>query len=62
MHFHDIRGLKDHLIPGMGEINFGMVASYLPDEAIRTCEFDYPFSEEEVMAGVEFLQKMGCLG
>ena len=62
VHFHDIRGLKDHLIPGMGEIDFGMVASYLPDQAIRTCEFDYPFSEEEMTTGVEFLRKMGCLG
>jgi sugar phosphate isomerase/epimerase len=62
VHFHDIRGLKDHLIPGMGEIDFEMVASYLPDEAIRTCEFDYPFSEEEMKTGVEFLRKRGCLG
>ena len=62
VHFHDIRGLKDHLIPGTGEIDFGMVASYLPDGAIRTCEFDYPFSEEEMTTGVAFLRKMGCLG
>ena len=62
VHFHDIQGLRDHLIPGMGEIDFAMVASYLPDEAIRTCEFDYPFSEEEMIAGVDFLRKMGCLG
>jgi sugar phosphate isomerase/epimerase len=62
VHFHDVRGLKDHLIPGMGEIDFGMVASYLPDGAIRTCEFDYPFSEEEMTTGVEFLRKIGCLG
>ena len=62
VHFHDIQGLKDHLIPGMGEIDFGMVASYLPDQAIRTCEFDYPFSEEEMTTGVEFLRKIGCLG
>jgi len=62
VHFHDIRGLKDHLIPGIGETDFGMVAYYLPDEAIRTCEFDYSFSEEEMLAGVEFLRKMGCLG
>jgi sugar phosphate isomerase/epimerase len=62
VHLHDIRGLKDHLIPGMGEIDFGMVASYLPDGAIRTCEFDYPFSEEEMTTGVEFLRKMDCLG
>jgi sugar phosphate isomerase/epimerase len=62
VHFHDIRGLKDHLIPGMGKIDFEMVASYLPDGAIRTCEFDYPFSEEEMIAGVEFLRGVGCLG
>ena len=62
VHFHDIRGLKDHLVAGMGEIDFGMVASYLPDEAIRACEFDHPFSQKEMTAGVGFLRKMGCLG
>jgi hypothetical protein len=25
VHFHDIRDLKDHLIPGMWEIDFGKV-------------------------------------
>jgi sugar phosphate isomerase/epimerase len=62
VHLHDIQGLKDHLIPGMGEIDFEMVACYLPDGAIRTCEFDYPFSEEELKTGVELLRKVGCLG
>jgi len=62
VHFHDIQGLKDHLVAGVGEMDFEMVASYLPDGAIRTCEFDYTFSEEEMIAGLEFLRKVGCLG
>ncbi len=61
VHLHDIVGLKDHQVAGEGEINWPMVASYLPAQAIRTCEFDWPYGEEEIVAGVEFLRKTGCL-
>lgn len=61
VHLHDIVGLKDHQVAGKGEMDWSMVASYLPAQAIRTCEFDWPHSEEEIVAGVEYLRKMGCL-
>jgi sugar phosphate isomerase/epimerase len=61
VHLHDIVGLKDHQVAGKGEMNWPMIASYLPAEAIRTCEFDWPYSEEEIVAGVGYLHKMGCL-
>jgi sugar phosphate isomerase/epimerase len=61
VHLHDIVGLQDHRIAGSGEMNWPMIASYLPAQAIRTCEFDWPYSEEEIVAGVEYLRQVGCL-
>jgi sugar phosphate isomerase/epimerase len=61
VHLHDIVGLQDHRIAGSGQMNWPMIASYLPAQAIRTCEFDWPYSEEEIVAGVEYLRQMGCL-
>lgn len=61
IHFHDIVGLRDHGIPGQGEIEFGALAPYIPTEALRVFEFDYPYSAEEIVAGWRHLEKTGCL-
>ena len=61
VHLHDIVGLKDHHVAGRGEMNWPMIASHLPAQAIRTCEFDWPYGEEEIVAGVEYLRQVGCL-
>jgi len=61
VHLHDIVGLRDHQVAGQGEMNWLMLASYLPAQAIRTCEFDWPYSEEEIVASVEYLRQIGCL-
>jgi sugar phosphate isomerase/epimerase len=61
VHLHDIAGLKDHQVAGKGEMNWPMIARYLPAQAIRTCEFDWPYSAEEIVSGVEYLRQMGCL-
>lgn len=61
VHLHDIVGLRDHGIPGQGEIEFGALAPYIPAEALRVFEFDYPYSPEEIVAGWRHLEKTGCL-
>lgn len=61
VHLHDIVGLQDHRVAGTGEMDWPMIASYLPAQAIRTCEFDWPHSEEEIVSGVDYLRQMGCL-
>jgi sugar phosphate isomerase/epimerase len=60
VHFHDVGGLRDHLLPGMAEIDFGAVASLVPENAVRTCEFDWHFAPVGVEAGVEHLRQAGC--
>lgn len=58
-HLHDAVGLADHRPVGTGEIDFQMVRSYLPAEAIRVCEFAGTWPREEVEAGFTRLRKMG---
>lgn len=58
----------DHLIPffeagqemGFQAFEFSAVALHIPDQAIRTCEFDWHFAPVGVKAGVEHLRRAGC--
>jgi sugar phosphate isomerase/epimerase len=60
-HLHDVRGLTDHCAPGLGEVDFSMVAKYLPEKAFRTCEFQTFNTPEQVQAGLKFLAERGCI-
>ena len=61
VHLHDVIGISDHRPPGKGNVNWGMVAKYLPREAIRTCEIAEWNEEEEIQGVVDFLQRKGLL-
>ena len=61
MHLHDVDGLTDHLAAGLGGIDWEMVARHLPPEALRTCEFQFSNSPEEVAAGLRWLEQIGCI-
>jgi len=55
IHFHDVRGVTDHLAAGLGQVDWDLVFDHLPAGAIRTCEFKPGNSPQEVTAGLEFL-------
>jgi sugar phosphate isomerase/epimerase len=59
VHLHDVAGLKDHLAVGLGQVDWKMVASYLPASALRTCEFQPFNSPEQVAAGLKRLVEEG---
>ena len=61
VHLHDVLGVNDHYAPGLGEVDFGMVASYLPDQAIRTFELQGTNSPDQVRAGLKYLVDIGCV-
>jgi sugar phosphate isomerase/epimerase len=61
VHLHDIVGLEDHLAAGLGCLDWDMVARYLPQAVLRTCEFQTCNSPQEVAAGVRFLIEKGCV-
>lgn len=60
-HLHDVIGVIDHYAPGLGEVDFSMVAKYLPEHAFRTCEFQTFNTPEQVTAGLKFLLEHGCI-
>ena len=60
-HLHDVIGLSDHYAPGMGEIDFNKVASYLPENAFRTLEMLPGNTLAQVKCGVNFLVETGCI-
>ncbi|MCI0477158.1 MAG: sugar phosphate isomerase/epimerase [Anaerolineales bacterium] len=61
VHLHDIVGIDDHHAAGTGQVNWEMVARYLPADAMRTCEFQNDNSPEQVAAGVKWLIEKGCV-
>jgi sugar phosphate isomerase/epimerase len=61
VHLHDIRGISDHQGPGKGNMNWEMVAKYLPAGVIRVCEIGEWNDEEQLQGVVKFLRKKGIL-
>jgi sugar phosphate isomerase/epimerase len=61
IHLHDIRGISDHHAPGRGNMNWEMVARYLPPEITKVCEIGEWSDEEQMQGVVKFLQKKGIV-
>ena len=62
IHLHDIRGISDHRAPGNGNMNWEMIAKYLPQGIVKVCEIAEWNGEEQMQGVVKFLQKKGILG
>jgi len=62
IHLHDVRGISDHHAPGKGNMNWEMIAKYLPQRIVKVCEIGEWNDEEQMQGVVEFLQKEGILG
>jgi sugar phosphate isomerase/epimerase len=61
VHLHDVVGIDDHRVAGSGQIDWEMVARYLPADALRTCEFQNHNTPEQVAAGIKLLVEKGCV-
>ncbi|HSR30481.1 MAG TPA: sugar phosphate isomerase/epimerase [Anaerolineae bacterium] len=55
VHLHDAVGVSDHLVVGLGQVDWDMVARYLPAGALRTCEFQPFNTPQQVAAGLRWL-------
>ncbi len=62
IHLHDVRGISDHHAPGKGNMNWEMIAKYLPQGIVKVCEIGEWNDEDQMQGVVEFLQKEGILG
>jgi hypothetical protein len=54
-------GLSDHRAPGMGDVDFKLVAGYLPRDAFRTLEVMSFNSPGQIMTGMKILVETGCV-
>jgi sugar phosphate isomerase/epimerase len=61
IHLHDILGISDHHAPGKGNMNWEMVAKYLPTGIVKVCEIGEWNDEEQMQGVVKFLQKKGIV-
>jgi sugar phosphate isomerase/epimerase len=61
VHLHDIRGLVDHGAAGRGEVDWDMVARYLPRDAVRTVEVHASNAPEQIAVSLQFLADKGCI-
>ena len=61
IHLHDLNQERDHQCPGNGEIDWGMVARYLPESAIRVCELGEWNSPECVQSTPNVLESRGVV-
>lgn len=58
MHYHDVNGLRDHLIPGRGTIDWQALAPLIPDTALPTAELDWYYTSDEIQTGIKYLEAM----
>jgi sugar phosphate isomerase/epimerase len=61
VHLHDVVGVSDHLAPGLGEIDFKKIASYLPENSFRTVELQPGNTLAQVKNGIDLLVETGCI-
>jgi len=57
IHLHDVVGLDDHQAAGRGNMDWDLVARYLPAGVLRTCEFQPFNSPQQVKAGLDLLRR-----
>jgi len=59
-HLHDVRGYRDHVPPGTGEIDFDMIARYVRPEHILVLELNPRLNPTEVVESRSFIvEKFG---
>lgn len=62
MHIHDTRAGRDHLAPGVGDTDFGMLGRYLLPETIRTLELNRMVTPTEITCALDLLEPLGVFG
>jgi sugar phosphate isomerase/epimerase len=61
IHLHDIDVLTDHIVPGLGTVDWELVSSFVPTHAIRTFEVRGFTTQEQLRDAQWMLHELGCL-
>jgi sugar phosphate isomerase/epimerase len=60
-HIHDVAGISDHYCPGLGTVEWDMVAGLLPKQLIKVCEVGGWNDENHMRTIIPFLAQKGIL-
>jgi FMN phosphatase YigB (HAD superfamily)/sugar phosphate isomerase/epimerase len=60
-HLHDVIRISDHHAPGLGDVDFHMLAGYLPKDSFRTIEVTSSNTPEQIRTGLIKLVDTGCV-
>jgi sugar phosphate isomerase/epimerase len=61
IHLHDVLGITDHYCPGRGDVNWSLIAKYLPQGVIKVCEIGEWNDAEYLYQAVPFLYEKKIL-
>jgi FMN phosphatase YigB (HAD superfamily)/sugar phosphate isomerase/epimerase len=61
VHLHDVRGLEDHISPGLGDVDFNLISKYIPNNAVRTLEIKGVNDINDIHSGLEVLGKASLI-
>jgi sugar phosphate isomerase/epimerase len=56
VHYHDLVGLRDHLVPGAGMLDFAAIAAAVPPTSQATLEVDWYHEPAEIAAGAALIR------
>ena len=59
IHLHDAVDQESEMPPGLGQVDFKLIASYIPQAATRVVEVNPRHGRAEVLASVQFLNDLG---
>jgi sugar phosphate isomerase/epimerase len=59
-HVHDLKGVKDHLPPGKGDLDFSKILQQMSQTETWILEIEPEFTAEEVREGIQHL--LSCKG
>ena len=59
LHLHDVRGTRDHLPPGEGEVDFAALRAYIHPEHACVLEIASGHPSDRVAASLNYLQGLG---
>ncbi|MBI2911694.1 MAG: sugar phosphate isomerase/epimerase [Chloroflexi bacterium] len=60
-HLHDVQRLKDHCAAGLGDLPWDEIATWLPPQGLRTCEFAGWNEPADVGNGLALLRQHGLV-
>lgn len=58
IHLHDVRGIKDHLVPGDGDFDFSILRPYLKMDLIKVFEPHWPATAQRIIEGYRYIQSL----